>query len=230
MKTAGQEDAGVINVYTKNVNPDKVYHPVMVWIHGGGYQLGSGKGDLTGPDFLLQKDVIVVSFNYRLAAFGFLSLDDPELNIPGNAGLKDQTFALKWIQKNIANFGGDPNNVTIFGGSAGGGSVHSHMISNISKGLFHKAIPMSGVSFNKCWSLVPRRNWAEKLAVKLGWNGIGTDKDILEFLENAEALDIVNACGVLLTDEVEIQKKNHFTWNINPCLELCFRNNLVNIF
>ncbi|CAO1344150.1 unnamed protein product [Diamesa hyperborea] len=216
MKTEGQEDAGVINVYTKNVNPGKAY-PVMVWIHGGGYQLGSGKGDLTGPDFLLQKDVIVVSFNYRLAAFGFLSLDDPELNIPGNAGLKDQTFALKWVQKNIANFGGDPDNVTIFGGSAGGGSVHSHMISNYSRGLFHKAIPMSGVSFNKCWSLVPRRNWAEKLAMKLGYNGIGTEKEILEFLENAEALAIVNACGVLLTDEEQFGE--HLLIAFGPVIE-----------
>jgi carboxylesterase type B len=64
---------------------------------------------------LLQKDVIVVSFNYRLGIIGFLSLDDESLNIPGNAGLKDQVFALKWVQRNIKNFGGDPDNVTIFG-------------------------------------------------------------------------------------------------------------------
>ena len=201
LKFEGSEEGGVINVYTKNVTPDKAY-PVMVWIHGGGYQTGSNKTDVYGPDYLLQKDVIVVSFNYRLAAFGFLSLDDPELNIPGNAGLKDQTFALKWVQKNIANFGGDPDNVTIFGESAGGGSVHSHMISNYSKGLFHKAIPMSGVSFNKNWSLIPRRNWAQRLAENLGYDGLAIEKDILEFLENADAFKIVQECGKILKDEV----------------------------
>lgn len=70
-----------------------------------------------GPDFLLQKDVVVVSFNYRCGVLGFLSLDDPKLGVPGNAGLKDQVVALKWVRKNIKNFGGDPLNVTIFGES-----------------------------------------------------------------------------------------------------------------
>lgn len=65
----------------------------------------------------MQQDVVLVTVNYRLGPVGFLSLDDPELNIPGNAGLKDQTFALKWVQRNIARFGGDPNNVTVFGES-----------------------------------------------------------------------------------------------------------------
>lgn len=70
-----------------------------------------------GPDYLLQKDIILVKINYRVGPIGFLSLEDPKLNIPGNAGLKDQVFALKWIQKNIANFGGDPQNITVFGTS-----------------------------------------------------------------------------------------------------------------
>lgn len=70
-----------------------------------------------GPDYLLQKDVILVTFNYRVGPLGFLSFTDPEVGIPGNAGLKDQVFALKWVKKNIANFGGDPENVTIFGQS-----------------------------------------------------------------------------------------------------------------
>jgi cholinesterase len=72
---------------------------------------------LYGPDFFLQKDVIVVTINYRLGAIGFLSLKDPNLNVPGNAGLKDQNMALKWVQKNIENFGGDPKRVTLFGES-----------------------------------------------------------------------------------------------------------------
>jgi carboxylesterase type B len=84
-------------------------------IHGGSFRYGSSKTDVYGPDYLLEKDVIVVSFNYRLGVFGFLSLEDESLNIPGNAGLKDQVFALKWIKNNIQNFGGDPENVTLFG-------------------------------------------------------------------------------------------------------------------
>jgi carboxylesterase type B len=78
---------------------------------------GSGQTDLFGPDYLMQKDVVLVTMNYRLGPAGFLSLQDPELGIPGNAGLKDQTFALKWVQRNIERFGGDPNNVTVFGES-----------------------------------------------------------------------------------------------------------------
>lgn len=68
-------------------------------------------------DYLLQKDIVYVNFNYRVGPIGFLSLQDPELHVPGNAGLKDQVFALKWVQKNIANFGGDPSNVTLMGTS-----------------------------------------------------------------------------------------------------------------
>jgi cholinesterase len=115
-KVTGREDASIINVYTHDVSPVKP-KAVLVWIHGGGFQAGSSCTDSYGPDYILQKDVILVSFNYRCGVFGFLSLDDPELNIPGNAGLKDQTFALKWVQRNIKNFGGDPGNVTIFGES-----------------------------------------------------------------------------------------------------------------
>ena len=86
-------------------------------IHGGGFCRGSSRTDLYGPDYLLQKDIVFVSFNYRLGPIGFLSLDDPKLEIPGNAGLKDQILALKWVQSNIENFGGDPKQCTIFGES-----------------------------------------------------------------------------------------------------------------
>lgn len=78
---------------------------------------GSGGPDFYGPDYFMQKDVVFVTFNYRLGIIGFLSLEDPELNIPGNAGLKDQVFALKWVQRNIEKFGGNPQEVTLFGQS-----------------------------------------------------------------------------------------------------------------
>lgn len=115
-KDGGQEDAAVVNVYTPCTNP-KTKMPVLLFIHGGGWNSGSGQTNLFGPDYFMQRDVVLVTMNYRLGPMGFLSLDDPEVNIPGNAGLKDQTFALKWIQKNISNFGGDQNNVTLFGES-----------------------------------------------------------------------------------------------------------------
>lgn len=79
----------------------------------------------------MQKDVILVTVNYRLGPVGFLSLEDPDLNIPGNAGLKDQTFALKWVQKNITNFGGDPNNVTVFGESVSANADKASLINDV---------------------------------------------------------------------------------------------------
>lgn len=115
-KLEGQEDAGVINVYKPDIEQSKPL-PTMVWIHGGGFTSGSSRTDLFGPDYYMQKDVVLVTFNYRLGVIGFLSLKDPELNIPGNQGLKDQVFALKWVKNNIASFGGDPENITLLGQS-----------------------------------------------------------------------------------------------------------------
>lgn len=111
----GQEDAGVINVYRPDISKGGL--PVMVYIHGGGFTSGSSRTDLFGPDYFMQKDMVLVTFNYRLGVIGFLSLKDPELNIPGNAGLKDQVLALKWVKNNIAMFCADPGNITLFGQS-----------------------------------------------------------------------------------------------------------------
>lgn len=201
-KDGGQEDAGVVNVYTPNVKPEKPI-PVMVWIHGGGWNSGSGQTDLFGPDYLMQKDVLLVTMNYRLGPVGFLSLQDPDLGIPGNGGLKDQNFALKWVQRNIANFGGDPNNVTIFGESAGGASVHYHMISNASRNLFHKAIPMSGTTFCKVFSQIPPRDWSLRLAKELGYNGSASEKEVLEYLERPDGSTLVQAAKKVLTSHEE---------------------------
>ncbi|XP_045449950.1 cholinesterase 1-like [Melitaea cinxia] len=114
----------------------------MVWIHGGGFVGGSGNEESAGPEYLLKKDVILVTLNYRLDALGFLSLDTED--IPGNAGMKDQVAALRWVKKNIKNFGGDPDNITLFGGSAGAACVSYHLVSPMSKGLFNRAITQSG--------------------------------------------------------------------------------------
>ncbi|PSN33169.1 Venom carboxylesterase-6 [Blattella germanica] len=139
----GQEDCLYLNVYTPNLRPEQPMC-VMVYIHGGGFFAGTGASFLNGPQYLLDEDIILVTFNYRLGVLGFLSTEDS--SSPGNYGLKDQVAALKWVQHNIASFGGNPNCVTIFGQSAGAASVHLHMLSPLSAGLFHRAISESGTA------------------------------------------------------------------------------------
>lgn len=110
----------------------------MFWIYGGGFT--QGNSSFYGPDFLMQEGgVIVVSLNYRLAVLGFISTADSPL--PGNLGLKDQNLALKWTKRNIKCFGGDPDNITIFGQSAGGASVGLHLISKRSTGEHKIELP-----------------------------------------------------------------------------------------
>lgn len=129
----------VICTYLQNL-------PVMVFIHGGGYE--TGEAGMYGPKHLLDSDVILVVPNYRLGPFGFLHLEEDKSSsgeLPtGNQGLWDQRLALQWVKHNIKAFGGDPDNVTLFGESAGGFSVSYHIISQQSKGLFDKAIIQSG--------------------------------------------------------------------------------------
>ncbi|XP_049853094.1 juvenile hormone esterase-like [Schistocerca gregaria] len=136
----GDEDCLYLNVYTPN--PPKGSMPVMVWIHGGGFFSGSGNADIHGPEYLVEHGVVVVTFNYRLGVLGFMSTGDNV--VPGNMGLKDQVMALRWVKDHIANFGGDPKNVTIFGQDAGAWSCHAHMLSPMSRGLFQRVIAMSG--------------------------------------------------------------------------------------
>ena len=162
---------------------------------------GSGRTDIYGPDYFVEEEVVLVTFNYRLYAFGFLSLDDPALGIPGNAGMKDQVLALKWIKENIANFGGDPTNITIFGQSSGGGCAHYHILSEASKDLFQRSIIMSGSAFNSMYAAVPRRNWALRLSRELNYTASENDADMLAFLEQADPQDIFTAVGRLLTPE-----------------------------
>ncbi|RZB38724.1 COesterase and/or Abhydrolase 3 domain containing protein, partial [Asbolus verrucosus] len=129
----GSEDCLFINVYVPKMSQsNNQLLPTMVYIHGGGFTNGFSTYKKYGPDYLLEKDVVVVTFNYRLGIFGFLSTGD--LVAPGNNGLKDQVLALKWVRDNIKSFGGDPNHVTIFGESAGAASVSYHVQSPQSQG------------------------------------------------------------------------------------------------
>nr|ATJ44561.1 acetate esterase 17 [Helicoverpa assulta] len=140
--TVGGTDCLILNVFTPLDATPGAKLPVMTFIHGGGYFKGSGSMLLYGPNHLVNKGVILVTINYRLNIQGFLCLRIKEN--PGNAAMKDQVAALRWIQKNIGKFGGDPDNVTIFGESAGAASVSFHLYSPMSRGLFHKAITQSG--------------------------------------------------------------------------------------
>ncbi|CAK1555096.1 unnamed protein product [Leptosia nina] len=173
----GGEDCLYINVYSPNVTTNELY-PVMVWIHGGGFV--SGRGDEYDPEFLVRKGVVFVTFNYRLEVMGFLSLGTED--IPGNAGMKDQVAALRWVKNNIKHFGGDPENITIFGESAGGASVSYHLISPMTKGLFKRAISQSGTA-NSWWPNTFRaRDRAIQLAREIGCNSTD-DKEIYNFFK-----------------------------------------------
>lgn len=134
-----QEDCLIANVYVPDTEETNL--PVVVYVPGGAFQFGFGSA--RKPFHLVQsKKLIFVNFNYRLGAHGFLCLGTKD--VPGNAGMKDQVALLRWVQRNIAQFGGNPNDVTINGCSAGGNSVDLLMLSKITRGLFHKAIPESG--------------------------------------------------------------------------------------
>jgi para-nitrobenzyl esterase len=143
------EDCLYLNVWTAASVGEK--RPVMVWIHGGGFLGGSSAGEIYDGTELAKKGVVLISFNYRVWKFGFLALpelsQESEHHVSGNYGLLDQIAALQWVKENIAAFGGDPDNVTIFGQSAGSVSVNFLMASPLAKGLFHRAIGQSGGAF-----------------------------------------------------------------------------------
>uniref|UniRef100_A0A1B6LW49 Carboxylic ester hydrolase n=2 Tax=Graphocephala atropunctata TaxID=36148 RepID=A0A1B6LW49_9HEMI len=135
------EDCLYINVFTPDVKACPKLS-VMVYMHGGSFEFGTSSSAAFGPEYLLDEDIILVVFNSRLGILGFLSLEHPVL--PGNLGLKDQRAALRWVKDNIAQFGGDPEKITIFGESTGAASVHYHLIFTAHEGLFRAGIADSG--------------------------------------------------------------------------------------
>lgn len=144
------QDCLYLNVWTPA--PDRGRRPVMVWIHGGAFILGSGSTPLyAGWRLATRGDVVVVTINYRLGALGFLSWDgicDAGARRPANLGLRDQIAALEWVRDNIAGFGGDPENVTVFGESAGAMSAGTLLGVPAARGLFHRVILQSGAAHN----------------------------------------------------------------------------------
>lgn len=144
-KIMSEKNSLVLNVWTTNTKSSK---PVMVWLHGGGFDSGTSEWN---PGYnLAKRDVVVVSLNHRLNILGFLDLSalSERYKYSANVGMLDIVAALKWVRENISNFGGDPNNVTIFGESGGGGKVGTLLSMPSASGLFHKAIIMSGTILN----------------------------------------------------------------------------------
>ena len=146
------EDCLYLNLWTPQLDPAAKL-PVMVWIHGGGFVQGTANNAWYDGGNLASSGVVVVSINYRLGLLGFLahpalSAESPH-HVSGNYGMLDQIQALRWVQDNIVRFGGDPNNVTVFGESAGGVSVCSLIASPLAKGLFHRAIVESGAALSR---------------------------------------------------------------------------------
>lgn len=208
----GSEDCLHLNVYTKqvcsvccyfyilqNINLKTFYQitdkntelkPVMVHIFGGKFRSGSTEVNYHGPDYLLTEDIVMVIPNCRMGLLGFLSLEDPSLDVPGNAALKDQNLALQWVQKNIKHFGGDPNNVTLVGHSSGAIAVHYHFFSPLSIGLFHQIIIMSGTVF---WTWTETEKFSPKLFAELLNIDADTDMEFLQQLRMLSPETIVEA-------------------------------------
>nr|WAJ59855.1 carboxylesterase [Apis mellifera] len=190
----GDEDCLYLNVYTPKLPTEndklKGRYPVMIWFHGCGWICGAGHSEFYNPKFLLDHDLVLVTVNYRLGPLGFLSTEDTVC--PGNNGLKDQSLSIRWVHENIAAFGGDPNSVTIFGESAGGASVHYHMISNLTKGLIHRAISQSG-NGHCLWTLT-RPGLAKKKAAKVAELldcPSNDSKQLVDCLRKKKAIDII---------------------------------------
>ncbi|XP_070356436.1 liver carboxylesterase-like isoform X2 [Equus asinus] len=159
------EDCLYLNIYTPAELTKKSRLPVMVWIHGGALMVG-GASTYDGLALSAHENVVVVTIQYRLGIWGFLSTGDE--HSPGNWGHLDQVAALHWVQDNIANFGGDPGSVTIFGESAGGESVSVLVLSPLAKNLFHRAISESGVAFTAGLVQKDSKAAAQQIAVFAG--------------------------------------------------------------
>jgi len=189
------EDCLFLNVYSTHVTQQNETSllPVMVWIHGGGYCIGGGS-EYDGTS-LATKGVVMVTINYRLDIFGFLSTEDAWM--PGNYGMLDQVAALKWVEGNIKAFGGDPGQVTIFGESAGASSVSLHILSPLSKGLFHRAIMQSGSALSP-WAnhyrgyKLSHKMAAQNVTESVGCGNYTNSVDILKCLQSVDAGNLVN--------------------------------------
>jgi para-nitrobenzyl esterase len=174
-----EEDCLTLSVWAPTDAEDR---PVMFWIHGGGFRAGSAHQPYYAGDNLAARGVVVVNVNYRLGPLGFLATDElaeeSEDGSYGNYGIADQQAGLEWVQSNIAAFGGDPDNVTIFGESAGGASVCAHLASPASDGLFQRAIVESGGGCNRMFDGDDAKAAGEQYLASVGCEVIACARDL----------------------------------------------------
>ncbi|XP_041974258.1 juvenile hormone esterase-like [Aricia agestis] len=200
-----KENCLISSVYVPDT--DQTNLPVYVIVHGGGFAFGYG--DLNTPKKLVSsKQIIAVTFNYRLGPHGFLCLGTED--VPGNAGMKDQVALLRWVKKNIANFGGNPDDVTIGGGSAGSASVDLLMLSKMAEGLFDKVIPESGASVAPFAIQSDPIECAKVYGKLLGFENVDDIKNLEDQFKSIEY-------GKLFTDEVV--NRTDTSLLMSPCVE-----------
>lgn len=220
--SVGSEDCLYLNVFTPQIPNSKLtLLPVIVFIHGGGFVFGNGTiKSVHGPDFLIEQNIVVVTINYRLGVFGFLSLDIPEAS--GNMGLKDQVQALEWVRDNIRTFGGDKDNVTVLGLSAGAASIEYLILSPLAKGLFHKAILQSGSALNH-WAINFKAvELTKKLVQKLDYQGSLRDsKAIHDYLLTVPTSDLMSAATQLFIENYTLGR---LFFGFVPTIEQDFGN------
>ncbi|KAL1402740.1 hypothetical protein pipiens_019660 [Culex pipiens pipiens] len=194
----GSEDCLYLNVY--RVKEVRGLLPVMVFLHAGGFDSGTASPLTYGPEKIMDagRKVVLVTVQYRLGVFGFMSTGDSES--PGNYGLKDQAMALRWVRKNIGRFGGDPDRITLVGSSAGAASAQLHMMSPLSRGLFSRVILMSGSAL-AYWA-TPDQNPMNNARLQVGALGISpvdtmTSADVVKVLRSASAEYLVESAWEL---------------------------------
>lgn len=198
-RVVGSEKGLYLNVFTPSIGDESEQRfPVMIYIHGGGFIAGTGSSFFYDPVYFVQEGVVVVTLNYRLGPLGFLSF--PSAGISGNAGLKDQLLVFKWVKENISQFGGDPNNVTVFGESAGSISTYLHYLSKNSSQYFNRVICQSGIPSTETFFQTAGDEKARALAKILGYNG-SSDAEVLQTLLNAPAEDLIKYQHKVLTPE-----------------------------
>lgn len=210
----GQEDCLHLSVFTPSLRPTKPL-PVMVWIHGGYLHMLSGqeRGYSPTEELAARTQMVYVSMNYRLNAFGFMALEvlrkGSATNSSGNYGFMDQIQALQWVQKNIHKFGGDAEKVTIFGQSSGGTSVWTLMMSPLAKGLFHRAIDMSG-------------SYVYNASLE------SAERDNLEFLKSTGCKDDVCLRGLNITQVLRAIPWQHYpSWAADDLVDLPVKGQFI---
>jgi para-nitrobenzyl esterase len=209
---AQSEDCLFLNVWTPGLDDKK--RPVFFWIHGGAFYLGAGNEPFMEEGVLSRRgDIVVVSINYRLGAFGFINLNEVtggKIPATGNEGLLDQVAALQWVKENIAAFGGDPDRITAGGFSAGGMSVGTLMGLPAAKGMFHQAMNRSGAA-NIVGTLESCAAFAKEYLEVLGVSG--NDANALRALPSSKILD----CQMQLL--AQINERGNGALPFQPCVD-----------